>query len=244
MALIIAIEGIDAAGKNTHSKLLAERMGGVVQSFPDYTTLTGALILDHLKNRWSCVCIPEVTKTASVGISELHMEKILGESKVLDAMVFQGLQTINRLERRDEILRYLTQDNIPVVFDRYWVSAVVYGVLDGLDETWLRLINEKSMPSPDLWVLLDIPLEESVRRRPERRDRYETNGDFIRKVRDKYLEFFQARIAQWADPWQANWVIVNGVGNPDMRKEDRIGAVHERIAIEVEKRFGRSVWKK
>jgi thymidylate kinase len=90
----------------------------------------------------------------------------------------------------------------PVIFDRYFASALVYGGLDGLDASWLYRAQMESMPKPNLYLLLDIPVEESIRRRPERRDRYESNIEYMNKVRTAYR-------ALWAEK---TWQLIDGVG--------------------------------
>lgn len=167
--------------------------------------------------------------------------------KHLDAMVFQALHTVSRLERRSAIIDSLKRRS--VVLDRYWLSGMVYGSIDGLSEPWLRTINEDVMPKPDIWILLNVPLEESVRRavarNPEKRDRYESNTEFIAKVRERYLELFHRfsaecpicphcdnKVAPCAKcdstgEWP-QWRIVNGMGT----KEE----VHERIVSVIKER--------
>jgi L-alanine-DL-glutamate epimerase-like enolase superfamily enzyme len=53
--MIIALEGIDASGKATQSKLLAEKLRGTRFAFPDYETPAGEAILGHLKKEWIAV---------------------------------------------------------------------------------------------------------------------------------------------------------------------------------------------
>lgn len=241
MSLIVALEGPDAAGKKTQSELLAKRLRADIYSFPDYNTASGQLVKDHLYNKWTCVL-----NANERPIGE-ELDTAIEKEKQLDAMVFQGMQTISRLERREAILDSLQRRS--VVLDRYWVSGLVYGALDGLSEPWLRGINEKSMPQPDVWVLLDIPLEEivrrSVERSPEKRDRYESNIEFLGRVKQQYLDVFKAMNAEtrlcpkcgnMVEPcahcnntgvWPV-WEVVDGMGS----KEE----VHERIVNTIKKR--------
>lgn len=172
MNKIIAIEGLDASGKATHSKLLAERLRGTRFSFPNYESPTGKAILGHLKKEWTAV-------------------DYYGGQADCDALVFQSLQIANRLELVPQILEAATKG--PVVFDRYWASGVVYGSLDGLESNWLEKVQALPMPPADVQILLDIDVEESFKRRPERRDRYELDREFLEKVRAAYLALFKER---------------------------------------------------
>lgn len=199
--MIVVIEGMDAAGKATHSKLVAAKLDGTRFTFPNYESDTGRAILAHLKKAW--VCAEENNDAESD-------QRLVPSSELLDAMVFQSLQIANRLE----ILPLINKVRLagkPVVFDRYWQSGIVYGGLDGLDYDWLRYTQQHPMPPADVNILIDIPVEEGFRRRPERRDRYEANRDFLEKVREGYLKL-------WADCGEgvdSRWRIVNGMGSID-----------------------------
>jgi len=78
--MIVAFEGGDAVGKATQTKMLAERFGARLFSFPNYHTETGRAILGHLKDEWACSVINPVNDapTWAAGTS-------------LDMMTFQSL---------------------------------------------------------------------------------------------------------------------------------------------------------
>lgn len=230
---------MDAVGKKTQAALLAARIRADVFSFPDYDTEAGQLVRSHLFRKWKCV----------VNVDRPHEndERLASAEKELDAMVFQALHTASRLERRGAILDSLKRRS--VVFDRYWLSGLIYGSLDGLKEPWLRAINEDVMPKPDIWILIDIPLEEALRRSIERsptnRDRYETNAEFMGKVKQQYIDVFRSMDAEnnlcpqcqnMVEPcatcnstgtWPI-WRVVDGMGT----KEE----VHERIVSTIKER--------
>lgn len=171
---IYVIEGGDAVGKFTQSTMLAEKLKGTRFAFPNYESETGKAILAHLKKEWKAM------ERDGVGRFDIRAS--------CDDLVFQCLQTANRLERLPEIAAALVRG--PVVFDRYWQSAYVYGSLDGLNKDWLRRVQEAPMPQATWNVLIDAPVEESWKRRPERRDRYEMDREFAEQVRARYLELW------------------------------------------------------
>lgn len=208
--MIVAIEGIDASGKATHSKLLAERLGGTRFTFPDYETSAGKAILAHLKRQWQCV--GDLMEEDKDGTWDERIDGV-----PLDAMVFQALQTVNRLELLPQIA--VAHARGPVVFDRYYASALVYGGLDGLDVKWIQLI-QAPLPEPDVWVLIDVSPEEGVRRRPERRDRYEKQADLMEKVRASYLRLFEERRAA-----RNAWRVVDGHGTIEEVQARIAGAI-------------------
>lgn len=210
--MVIVIEGMDAAGKKTQSEMLAKRLDGTRFAFPNYESPTGVMILGHLKKAW--------------GTYDLDQERGLPDglrmTSVHDARVFQSLQTVNRIELLPQI--YEAKRKGHIVFDRYWQSAVVYGALDGLDMQWLRLVQEKPMPPADINILIDVPVDEGFKRRPERRDRYETNRPFLEKVRDQYVTLWTMSASMGLP---GEWFIVGGLGS--------VEEVHDRI-IEIVRR--------
>jgi thymidylate kinase len=61
------------------------------------------------------------------------------------------------------------------------------------------------LPVPDVCLFLDISVEESWKRRPERRDRYEKQREMLHQVRWSYLELFRKH----------DWVVIDAMGSPD-----------------------------
>lgn len=170
--MIILLDGIDACGKTGHARRLAEKLGARLFEFPNYTSATGQLIRAHLQSRWF-----------ADWVDNLRAEITYPEDKILDAIVFQALQTVNRLEVASEIEAAATE--VDVVLARYWPSAYVYGVMDKLSAEWLLKIHE-SLPQPDVCILLDIDAKDSFERRPENRDRYEADPIFLDACAELY----------------------------------------------------------
>jgi len=145
--MLVSISGIDFAGKSTLVGQLALRAGRwqrpgrpkpVVLTFPDRTTESG---------RW--------------------IERALRGDAQFSPPDLQTAFVANRLEKLD-ILRAGKSDELDVICSRYVPDAIIYGVIDGLEERWLREINE-GLPRADLSLLLCTPVEECIRRRAERR---------------------------------------------------------------------------
>lgn len=219
--MLIAIEGIDAAGKHTQSKLLAEALQAKLFSFPDYKTPIGHIIKGHLKGYWEAA---PVTDTA------LTVDKV-GDVDLLNAFIFQALQTTNRMEHATAIAEHLN-DDVHVVADRYWQSGWVYGQADGLDPEWLLRI-QCYLPQPDLNLLLDIPPGHSTSRRPERRDRYEKQAGLMDTVSKLYRKLWRHRSST---PEPGRWVTIDGIGTID--------EVHQRIIQAVERHVDRATYSK
>lgn len=194
---LIVIEGLDASGKATQTRLLAERINASLFSFPNYDSRSGQLIDGHLKKRWAA----------------MRPEGLPGRAhkdKEIDAYVFQSLQAVNKIEMLWEIEAARTKG--PTVLDRYWQSAFVYGLLTGLDEHWLIRTQEIPVPISNINILIDVSVEESFKRRPERRDQFESRRDFMQDVRQGYLKLFSDR-ARRENPmlgFKQRWFVVNG----------------------------------
>lgn len=186
--MIIAFEGGDGVGKATQSKILSARMHAALLSFPVYETPVGRAILSNLKGEWS----------AGDGRYGDYGDMLMAD-KEINALVLQCLQTVNRLELLPAILDYQKR-GVPVVLDRYWASALVYGADDGLNPDWLRSIHA-CLPEPDAWILIDGP-----GRRVEARDRYEADGRALKR-RARYLELWGERRPD------RRWQVVDGEGS-------------------------------
>ncbi len=200
-------EGVDAAGKATHSKLFTNHLQSlgrkaVRMSFPNYTTMTGKAILGHLKGEWTVEHTPPA------------FSEPINHTVDIDALVFQSLMTMNRYEVSMDMDLTL-HNGTDIVLDRYWPSGYAYGLADGLPEQWLIVVHEM-LPPVDCAVLLDIPPEESVRRRPERRDRYEKQAGLMETVRGNYKTIFADQAAQGRP-----WTVVDALGTKD-EVQDRI----------------------
>ena len=220
MSLFVALEGIDACGKNVQSRLLADRMGAELFSFPDYATPYGDLIASHLEGGWCVASTPGPE----------------GSADRTDAMVFQSAQFTNRLELQVPLGQCLTE-NRNVVADRYLASGLAYGAADGLDWKYLLQV-QRHLIQPDINILLDIDVEDSVKRRPERRDRYEKNSSFINRVSKFYRSIWEhmSALVNYLGR-DTMWVVVNG--------RDDIDTVHKNILLVVRNAHeirSRSTW--
>lgn len=215
---LIAFEAIDAAGKATQSKLLAEKLGAELFSFPRYETFVGKAILGNLKGDWH-VC-SRTSETASTDAAT-------------NALVRQALFTVDRYDAAVSIKRSLDSGK-NVVVDRFWASGLIYGSSDAVPADFLERIHQ-CLPQPDVWILLDITVEESFRRRPERLDAYERDCAKMEDVRERYRELFIQRSRPMhkyiclmamengylCECGVRKWVIVDGAGD--------ISEVHNRI---------------
>jgi len=160
---IVAIEGIDAVGKNTHSMLLYKwlRRKGVEaahMSFPDYDTPIGKEIKSFLSGR-----------------REYPIE--------LQHLLFAA----NRWEKL-ELIKSRLREGGTIIVNRYTESNLAYGRANGLDVVWLAGL-EHGLPKADLVIVLDAsPRSLSSRRSGNNKDVYEKSSMLQVKAQKAYRE--------------------------------------------------------
>jgi dTMP kinase len=208
--LFVVLEGIDGCGKSELCELLANKLDAELFTFPDYGTPSGRLILRHLRGEWAVSLRNKDFKGDDVGpLCESHT----------NAMVFQSLQFTNRMELQVPIGLCLAE-NRDVVGDRYIGSGIVYGAVDGLDSEWL-FRTQKHLIQPDVNILVDVDLEDSIKRRPERRDRYEENLEFMLRVSEVYREVWNKMSTATTNLKEDTlWAMVDGRGSVEETYED------------------------
>ncbi len=194
--MFIALEGADCCGKGTQAEILVNRLEAKLFKFPDKGTPIGQLIYDHLFNRWNAIGAIECNAA-----DDPSDQSSLLAGNLLDAMVFQCLQLVNRLEHAVELRESAGYRN--TVADRYLASGIVYGGSDGLDPDYLHKI-QKCLPQPDLNILLDIDvdvIDARMRERGDSKDRYE-NLEKLSDVVARYRKFWvEMRSYEGYDKW-------------------------------------------
>lgn len=172
----ITFEGGDGAGKSTQISLLAEHLKR--EGIPVLTTREpggspGAeeirtLLLTGDKNRWSAVS---------------------------EALMFAAA----RHDHLRQVIRPALEKGQWVLCDRFSDSTMAYqGIAGGLDKTLIKDIDFFATEgfSPDLTIILDLPVAEGLKRSGARNhqdgsdeDRFEKKGEaFHEKLRQAFLE--------------------------------------------------------
>jgi dTMP kinase len=167
----ICIEGLDASGKTTQSKLLVKTLlkkgfKAVYTTEPSYGKI-GRLIRTHVllgKNRLSVA---------------------------LEALLFAA-DRVDHLER--EVLPALQTGKI-IVSDRYLYSSLAYQGAAGLDLEWIEEINKWAI-KPDLAIYVDIPPEIVLKRLKRKKSVMETlqNQQLVREIYVKLIKEHDLRI--------------------------------------------------
>ncbi|WJZ01913.1 dTMP kinase [Corynebacterium freiburgense] len=180
--MIIAIEGIDGAGKNTLVSALQQRIDAHVIAFPRYA--------DSIH--------------AQLAARALH-----GQMGDLTDSVY-GMATMFALDRfgaKDE----LCSANSVLLLDRYVASNAAYSAARLNDDSVIDWVYELEfttlgLPLPDLQVLLDTPVSVAGERAKlragqdasRRRDAYELDNGLQARTADAYRRLAKR---QWASDW-------------------------------------------
>lgn len=191
---LVTFEGIDQAGKQTQAQAVQEHLGqrGVSCALQQY---------------------PDY----ATPIGQL-IEKSLRDGLSIAARARVMLFAANRWERDAQVQKLLEQHAL-VLVDRYCASNLVYGMAQGFDAAWLANL-EAGLLQPDLTFFLDIPPEESRRRKSEDRDGFERDVALLASARTHYLQLARTQ----------DWVVVDGAKPPQEITKDILRALGERLA--------------
>ncbi|HMC42525.1 MAG TPA: dTMP kinase [Acidimicrobiales bacterium] len=199
---LIVLEGGEASGKSTQAALLAARLKALMTREPGGTSLGE------------------------------QIRSVLLDSTVdaVDARTEALLIAAARAEHVARVVRPALEEGGVVVSDRFTASSLAYqGHGRGLDLSELECLNRWATGdlSPDLVVLLDVPLDEAMsrmRRSGRIPDRLEAeDAAFHERVAAGFRALAQA------DP--ARWAIIHGVGTVE-EVAGRVWDAYERWAAD------------
>jgi dTMP kinase len=195
-ARFIAFEGGEASGKSTQAARLAARLGAVLTREPGGTPVGAA-------------------------IRAILLEPTTRLGPRAEAL----LMAADRAQHVADVIQPDLAAGLHVVTDRYIGSSLAYqGFGRGLPLDEVRRVSDWAADGlwPDLFVLLDVPLEQSGARQTGRPDRLEAAGvEFHRAV----VEGFRSLAA--AEP--SRWVVVDGSPGVDEVEKAVWSAVTERL---------------
>lgn len=176
---LITIEGVDGAGKGCQSRLLADRLGAELLSFPNYKGASGQRVKRYLAGEFGEAVHP-----------------------VLAATLF----AVDRLQSKEGLQAMLDEDRF-VVCDRYVDSNAAHqGARADSLEVACEILGmehgELGLPVPDLVVWLDVPVAVCRERLAERasrgKDLHEKDGTHLAKAADMYRRIHDRSGINWA----------------------------------------------
>ncbi|WP_257162236.1 dTMP kinase [Corynebacterium cystitidis] len=189
--MIIAIEGIDGAGKNTLMRALRTDLA---QDFAEVDTLSFPRYDDSIH-------------------AQLAHEALHGRMGDLTASAY-AMATLFALDRagaKDRLDAFARDDDRVLLLDRYVASNAAYtaartgdyGVIDWVGQLEYGRLE---LPQPQLQILLSTAPEEASRRARKReatdvtrsRDSYERDGDLQQATYETYVYLAESK---WAGRW-------------------------------------------
>lgn len=199
----IAFEGIDKCGKGTQSLLAANVLksawGDVVHfSEPnDRDSMVGRHIRKILKHEYPAPPIPD----------------------------FQRLYVIDRAQDTVSTVLPALRAGIPVVAERFSLSTIAYGSLEGSTDEYVRMHEEVLGPWlrwPDVTIILDLPAEEAMRRLAREKGKPELfeKLDSLTRIRRAYLDLAEDS-KRWAPDMN---VIVLDADYPVLTVQEKVAA--------------------
>ena len=165
----ITLEGIEGSGKSTNLSIIKQ-------------------ILDD--NQINYI----VTREPGGGpLGPSLREILLDKSTVISPTVEMLLMMADRKDHVDNVINLNLKKGNWVISDRYLDSTIAYqGGGRQLDVNLINFLSaELDLPTPDLTLLFDLPVNEALERAKERSelDRFESEPeDFHNRIRDSYLE--------------------------------------------------------
>ncbi|MEE9513108.1 MAG: dTMP kinase [Anaerolineales bacterium] len=180
MNLLITLEGPDGGGKTSQAQCLAE----------------------HLRAEKLEVLLTREPGGSPIG-NQIRQVIMQLENTAMDAHTEFLLFSASRAQHIAEVIRPSLEDGVTVISDRFFDSSLAYqGYGQRLPLETLKAITNFATGglTPDLTLLLDLPVEEGLHRREadgnwNRMDAYDI--DFHRRVRRGYLSLAAEAPERW-----------------------------------------------
>ena len=182
--MIIVIEGGDQAGKKTQSELLAK-----------------ALRKRKLKTK--VFNFPDYKTPVGKEIKKYLMGK-----RKLPVQVVHCLLAANRWEKVKDIKDAISKNSI-LIMNRYYQSNLVYGLVNRINLSWLENLDA-GLPKADLVIVLDVSQKDAFSRKKSKRDEFEKDREFSRKISKAYKQLAKKK----------HWKVVDASGTKQKVHQD------------------------
>ena len=191
--MIIAIEGSDQAGKKTQTAMLAKA-------------------LKSQKIKTAIFDFPDYSTVIGKEI-----DAYLHGKRKFSPEIIHYLYAANRWEKVEEIKKSAAKNSI-LIMNRYYHSNIVYGIANGLKEKWLESLDS-SVPKSDLVIVLDVSQTESFSRKKSKRDKFEKNKLFLKKISQIYRKLSKKH----------KWKIIDASGTKQETHKEILKIIFKKI---------------
>jgi len=191
--MIIAIEGSDQAGKKTQTAMLAKA-------------------LKSQKIKTAIFDFPDYSTVIGKEI-----DAYLHGKRKFSPEIIHYLYAANRWEKVEEIKKSAAKNSI-LIMNRYYHSNIVYGIANGLKEKWLESLDA-SVPKSDLVIVLDVSQTESFSRKKSKRDKFEKNKLFLKKISQIYRKLAKKH----------KWKIIDASGTKQETHKEILKIIFKKI---------------
>ena len=191
--MIIAIEGSDQAGKKTQTAMLAKA-------------------LKSQKIKTTVFDFPDYSTVIGKEI-----DAYLHGKRKFPPEIIHYLYAANRWEKVEEIKKSATKNSI-LIMNRYYHSNIVYGIANGLKEKWLESLDV-GVPKSDLVIVLDVSQTESFSRKKSKRDKFEKNKLFLKKISQIYRKLAKKH----------KWKIIDASGTKQETHKEILKIIFKKI---------------
>ena len=194
MAFVV-FEGLDAAGKSTLiqgvNRLLQNRSQKVVLTQDPGSTEIGQRLRDFILSTKQSPPVPKA-----------------------ELLLYQAA----RVQMVDQVIRPALQDKAWVLADRFYSSTLAFQVHGrGLNAQMVHQLNQYVSEGcrPDLFVFLDVTVEESQRRKQNRTKESGVAQDRMELERSAFQEKVRQGYLTQAQESPQNWLVLDGQQKPE-----------------------------
>ncbi len=187
MSLYVVFEGIDGAGKTTQAKALEKYLK---------------------KENYKVFYFHEPTTTKAGKL----VKEMIREGTIYGNDAISLAFALDRIMFKYEVLNHALREYDVIIGDRSFYSSIVYQKTMGLDLKWLKEVN-RFVIVPDIAFVLEISIEEQMRRRGE--------SDIIfekKSFQEKLIQEYKNLLSYFPN---YNIIFING--------EDSIENIHQQI---------------
>jgi len=191
--LLIAVEGIDGAGKTTYSKLLSNSLS------------------NELSNKFSKFIVEHEPSNTSIG----KLVKKVSRKKPDEALLLSLLYSVDRIYHAKKIEKYKKEGTV-VICDRTYYSTVAYqsyplfkqGEFSSLEKAmeWNLELQKIVFPLKfDLKIYINIPVKISIERTKTRRNIHPfEKKSYLENVKSIYDKITQK---------EQDWIVLDGTND-------------------------------